>query len=59
MNKKKYEDFGTQTETVANEWEFLRNFMTLNEKDRILIGHDLDSFIKGCTFLGNGCMDEE
>ena len=50
---------GIQTETVANEWAFLRNFMTLNENERILIGHDFDSFIKGCTFRGNDCMDEE
>ena len=52
-------DYGIQTETVANEWEFLRNFMTLNEKERILIGHDFDSFIKGCTFRGKDCTDEE
>ena len=50
---------GIQTETVANEWEFLRNFMTLNEQERILIGHDFKSFIKGCTFRGNDCGKEE
>ena len=50
---------GIQTETVANEWEFLRNFMTLNEQERILIGHDFKSFIKGCTFGGKDCRNEE
>jgi hypothetical protein len=57
----KYEedvDYGVQTETIANEWEFLRNFMTLNEQERILIGHDFHSFVKGCTFRGKDCLDE-
>ena len=50
-------DYGTQTETVANEFEFLRNFMTLNDEERFLIGHDFDSFIKDCTFRGKNCFD--
>jgi hypothetical protein len=52
-------DYGVQTEAVADEWKFLRNFMTLNEQERILIGHDFKSFIKGCTFRGKDCMEEE
>ena len=26
-------DYGIQTETVANEFEFLRNYMSLNDQD--------------------------
>ena len=52
-------DYGKQTATVANEWKFLENFMTLNEEERILIGHDFESFIKSCTFRGKNCLDEE
>ncbi len=52
-------DYGIQTETVANEFEFLRNYMTLTDQERILIGHDFNSFIKGCTFRGKDCMVQE
>ena len=50
-------DYGIQTESVANEFEFLRNFMSLNDQERIIIGHDFDSFIQSCTFRGKNCMD--
>ena len=33
-------DYGSQPATVAQEMEFLTNFMTLNEQERMLIGHD-------------------
>ena len=51
-------NYGVQPAAVANEMEFLRNFMTLEEKERILIGHDFNSFIKGCTFRGKNCLIE-
>ena len=51
-------DYGVQPAAVANEFEFLRNFMTLNEKERILIGHDFGSFIKRCNFRGKDCLIE-
>ena len=47
-----------QPAAVANEMEFLRNFMALNEQERMLIGHDFKSFIKGCTFRGKNCLKE-
>ena len=51
-------NYGVQPAAVANEMEFLRNFMSLEEKERILIGHDFYSFIKGCTFRGKNCLIE-
>ena len=51
-------NYGVQPAAVANEMEFLRNFMTLNEDERMLIGHDFKSFIKGCTFRGKNCLSE-
>ena len=51
-------NYGIQPAAVANEMEFLRNFMSLDENERILIGHDFKSFIKGCTFRGKNCLTE-
>ena len=52
--------YGTQTKTVAAEMEFLKNYMSLNEQERLLIGHHgFDSFIKGCTFRGADCLKEK
>ena len=51
-------DYGSQPATVAQEMEFLTNFMTLNEKERMLIGHDFKSLIKSCTFRGKDCLDK-
>ena len=51
-------NYGVQPAAVANEMEFLRNFMALNEQERMLIGHDFKSFIKGCTFRGKNCLKE-
>ena len=57
--KKVPTSYGTQTKTVAAEMEFLKNFMSLNEQERLLIGHHgFDSFIKGCTFRGADCLKE-
>ena len=52
------DDYGAQPTSVAEEMEFLRTFMTLNEAERILIGHNYTSFIKGCTFRGRDCFNE-
>ena len=58
--KKVPTSYGTQTKTVAAEMEFLKNFMSLNEQERLLIGHHgFDSFIKGCTFRGADCLKEK
>ena len=51
-------DYGSQPATVAQEMEFLTNFMTLNEQERMLIGHDFKSLIKSCTFRGKDCLDK-
>ena len=49
---------GDQPVFVAEEMGFLKTFMSLNEEERILIGHNFSSFIKGCTFRGRDCLDE-
>ena len=41
--------------SVAEEMEFVQVFMTLNEDERALIGHDFKDFIKECTFRGHIC----
>ena len=43
---------------LSKEMEFLKIFMTLTEKERVLIGHDFKSFIKSCTFKGENCLDK-
>ena len=48
-----------QSSYVAEEMDFLRIFMALNEEERILIGHNFTSFIKACTFRGNDCLKEK
>jgi hypothetical protein len=50
---------GDQPQSQQTENEFLRMFMSLSLEDRILIGHNLSSFIKGCTFKGRECNDAE
>ena len=52
------ECMGQQPSSVAEEMEFLRTFMSLDEKERQLIGHNFTSFIKGCTFRGRDCLNE-
>ena len=49
-------EFGCQPSDVAAELEFTRFFMSLNEYERIVIGHDFKDFIKGCTFQGQDCL---
>ena len=46
---------GAQPSSVAEEMEFVRLFMTLNEDERSLIGHNITQFIKACTFRGRSC----
>ena len=41
--------------SVAEEMEFVQVFMSLNEEERALIGHDFVEFIKECTFRGHIC----
>jgi hypothetical protein len=49
---------GEQSSEVGEEMDFLRIFMSLNEEERILIGHNFTSFIKACTFRGKDCLKE-
>ena len=51
-------NYGVQPAAIANEINFLSNFMSLNEQERILIGHEFSSFIKACTFRGKDCLTE-
>ena len=44
-----------QPSSVSEEMEFVRSFMTLNADERGLIGHNITSFIKDCTFRGRTC----
>ena len=46
---------GKISTSVADEMEFVQVFMTLNEDERALIGHDFKDFIKECTFRGHIC----
>ena len=51
-------NYGVQPAAIANEMQFLSNYMTLHENERILIGHDFNSFIKSCNFRGKNCRTE-
>ena len=44
-----------QPSSVSEEMEFVRLFMTFNADERGLIGHNIMSFIKACTFRGRSC----
>ena len=44
-----------QPSSVSEEMEFVRLFMTFNADERGLIGHNIMSFIKSCTFRGRSC----
>ena len=48
-----------QPASVGKEMKFLKNFMTMNEEERKLIGHDFTSFFKDCTFRGKNCLEEK
>ena len=48
-----------QPASVGKEMKFLKNFMTMNEEERKLIGHDFASFFKDCTFRGKNCLEEK
>ena len=52
------DDLGQQPTSVAQELMFLQAFMTLEEPERQIIGHNFSSFIRGCTFRGRDCLNE-
>ena len=55
-----FEDAPTsQPASVGKEMKFLKNFMTMNEEERKLIGHNFTSLFKACTFRGKDCLKEE
>jgi hypothetical protein len=43
---------------VEAEWQFLNDYMSLNEKLRKMIGQPFDSFVKSCIFRGKDCLDK-
>ena len=53
------EEKARQAPSVGKEMKFLKNFMTMNEEERKLIGHNFTSIFKACTFRGNDCLDEK
>ena len=53
------EEKGGQPPSVGKEMKFLKNFMTMNEEERKLIGHNFTSIFKSCTFRGNDCLEEK
>ena len=52
-------DYGQQTQSAADEAEFLAQYTGLSEHVRKLIGHDFSDFIKSCTFRGSTCLDSK
>ena len=56
ISKEKTE--ASQPPSVGKEMNFLKQFMTLNEEERKLIGHDFQSLFKSCTFRGKDCLKE-
>ena len=52
-------EFGCQQPDFIAELEFTRHFMSLNEQERMIIGHNFTSFIKECTFQGRNCLNEK
>ena len=40
------------------ELEFLYQYMSLSETNRIAIGHQFSDFFKECTFGGVDCLNE-
>ena len=48
---------GDMPTNLRAQYQFLALYMSLNEKVRLLIGHQFEDFIKECTFLGSDCLD--
>ena len=45
-------------EDVEKEWDFVQQYMSLNEVLRKRIGHSFESFIQSCLFRGVDCHNE-
>ena len=45
-------------EDVEKEWDFVQQYMSLNEDLRKRIGHSFESFIQSCLFRGVDCHNE-
>ena len=52
-------EFGCQQPDFIAELEFTRHFMSLNEQERMIIGHNFTGFIKECTYQGRNCLNEK
>ena len=49
---------GLTPEWLTLEYEFLKEYMGLNESIRHRIGHQFSALIKACTFQGKDCLNE-
>lgn len=54
----KIAQYGNTTAEVIEEYEFLKLYMQLKVEDRIAIGQELESLIRGCTFRERDCKDQ-
>ena len=52
------ESCGQAPPNFEAELEFLYQYMSLSEKNRIAIGHQFSDFFKECTFGGVDCLNE-
>ena len=48
---------GSTPDWLNTEYEFLTDYMGLNESVRHSIGHQFDALIKACTFQGKDCLN--
>ena len=46
-------------DTVVDEYNFLKEYMTLGQEQRMLIGHKFENLIKACTFREKDCLEEK
>ena len=53
------EDNRTTPDSVLEEYQFLREYVSLAETTRRLLGHTFQGLVKGCTFREKDCLDEE
>ena len=43
---------------LDTEYTFLQVFMSLEEEERFLIGHNFSGLVKACTFRGRDCTEK-
>ena len=57
QHKPRQDEMGEVPADIESEYKFLKDFMTLDEAERQLIGHEFDDFVKSCTFRERSCLD--